>query len=301
MIKNTPPMGFNTWNTFGENISEELVLEMVDVFEKKHLKDYGYEYIVIDDCWSKKERDENGKLVADPVKFPHGMKYLADYIHSKGLKFGMYSCSGTKTCAGYPSSFGHEYVDAATFAEWDVDFLKYDYCNRPDNVESKILYRRMGLALANCGKEILFSACSWGEDNTHEWIRTTSSSAWRSTTDINDSWASIKNLIELQYGVLPFGGKGCFNDMDMLVVGMHGKGLVGVKGCTLDEYKLHFGAWCLFGSPLMIGCDLRTVDDESMNIMLNKDLIDIDQDELSAQCYLLALADNGGLAVAKNL
>jgi alpha-galactosidase len=287
MIKLQPPMGWNTWNTFAENINEELILSSADTIVSSGLKDAGYEYIVIDNCWALRERDKNGKLVADPVKFPHGMKYVADYIHGKGLKFGMYSCCGTMTCAGYPASYDHEFQDAATFAEWGVDFLKYDYCFRPWSQEGKLLYRRMGLALANCGRDILFSGCSWGHDKTYEWIRSTGANMWRSTGDINDTWESVKNLIQLQYDILPYGGQGCFNDMDMLIVGMNGRGNVGIKGCTEDEYKLHFAAWCLLGSPLMIGCDIRNMDDSAKAILTNKDLIEIQQDPRCAQPYLV--------------
>jgi alpha-galactosidase len=287
MIKLQPPMGWNTWNTFAENINEELILSSADTIVSSGLKDAGYEYIVIDDCWALRERDKNGKLVADPVKFPHGMKYVADYIHGKGLKFGMYSCCGTMTCAGYPASFGHEFEDAATFAEWGVDFLKYDYCFRPWSAEGKLLYRRMGLALANCGRDILFSGCSWGADKTHEWIRTTGANMWRSTGDINDTWESVKKLIQMQYDILPFGGQDCFNDMDMLIVGMNGRGNVGIKGCTEDEYKVHFAAWCMLGSPLMIGCDIRNMDASAKAILTNKALIEIEQDARCAQPYLV--------------
>ena len=208
MIKTLPPMGWNTWNTFAEKINEELILASADKLVETGLKDAGYEYVIIDDCWALRERDKNGKLVPDPEKFPHGMKYVADYIHKKGLKFGMYSCCGTMTCAGYPASYDHEFIDAATFAEWGVDFLKYDYCFRPSATEGKLLYRRMGLALANCGRDILFSGCSWGADNTHEWIGTTGANMWRSTGDIFDTWESLKSLILAQYDILPFGRHG---------------------------------------------------------------------------------------------
>ena len=131
MLAQTPPMGFNTWNTFGPNINEQMMLEITDVMVERGYRDAGYKYVVIDDCWSMRERNENGELVADPEKFPHGMKFIADYVHSKGLKFGMYSCAGIRTCAGFPSSFDHEYQDARTFASWGVDFLKYDSATSP--------------------------------------------------------------------------------------------------------------------------------------------------------------------------
>ncbi len=228
MIKNTPPMGWNSWNTFGANINEQLIFDTADKMVETGLLELGYEYLVIDDCWSLKERDETGRLVANPQKFPHGMKAVADYVHSKGLKFGMYSCAGNLTCGGYPGSFEHEFIDAKTFAEWGVDFLKYDYCYHSKIIHGKYLYRRMGLALKNCGRDILFSACTWGADNTAEWIRETGANMWRSTGDILDTWESVRKLTEQQDAILPYGGAGSFNDMDMLVVGMYGKGNVGL-------------------------------------------------------------------------
>ena len=278
MIKNTPPMGWNSWNTFGADINEQLIRDTADKMVETGLLDLGYEYLVIDDIWALKERDENGRLVADPEKFPSGMKAVADYVHSKGLKFGMYSCAGNLTCAGYPGSFEHEFVDAATFAEWGVDFLKYDYCYHSDIIHGKYLYRRMGLALKNCGRDILFSACTGGLDNTAEWIRETGTNMWRSTVDIFDTWESIKKLTVEQDAILPYGGAGCYNDMDMLVVGMYGKGNVGLQGLNDTQYKTHFSIWALFGSPLMIGCDVRNMNKETLDILSNKELIKINQD-----------------------
>lgn len=297
MIKNIPPMGWNTWNTFAENINEELVLASADILISSGLKGAGYEYVVIDDCWALRERGKDGRLVPDPAKFPHGMKYVADYLHARGLKFGMYSCCGLMTCASYPSSYGREYLDAETFASWGVDFLKYDYCFKPISVDGKNLYRRMGLALANCGREILFSACSWGADNTHEWIGSTGANMWRSTGDIVDTWESVKEIIKKQYDILPFGGVGCFNDMDMLIVGMNGRGHVGLKGCTETEYKTHFSAWCLLGSPLMIGCDIRGMDEVAKRILTDKTLIGIQQDGRGNRPYLVKFYGNDDLPI----
>lgn len=293
MIKNTPPMGWNSWNTFGEDINEQLICDAADKIVETGLSALGYEYIVIDDCWSLKERDENGRLVADPEKFPNGMKAVADYVHSKGLKFGMYSCAGNLTCAGYPGSFEHEFVDAATFAEWGVDFLKYDYCYHSDIIHGKYLYRRMGVALKNCGRDILLSACSWGVDNTAEWIRETGANMWRSTGDIFDTWESVKKLTEQQESILPYGGAGCFNDMDMLVVGMYGKGNVGLQGLNDTQYKTHFSIWALFGSPLMIGCDVRNMNKETLDILSNKELLKINQDADCRQVFKLNLTWGG--------
>ncbi len=285
MVKSTPPMGWNSWNSFGPNINEGLILAIADRMVDDGYLDAGYEYVVIDDCWSMRERDANGRLVPDPAKFPHGMKYVADYIHSKGLKFGMYSCAGMLTCAGYPGSMDHEFIDAATFAEWEVDLLKYDYCFKSKIIHGEYLYRRMGLALENCGRDILLSCCTWGVDQTHEWVKTTASSMWRSTTDIFDNWDSIKNLIKVQEAVHPYNGVGCFNDMDMLIVGMNGKGNVAITGCTTEEYRTHFSLWALLNSPLMIGCDIRNMTDETKSILLNKDVIAINQDELGSQPF----------------
>ena len=285
MIVRKPPMGWNSWNTFGCNIDESLIKETADAMVESGMLDAGYEYLVIDDCWSKKKRDENGRLVADPVKFPSGMKAVADYVHSKGLKFGMYSCAGTYTCAGFPGSFDYEFIDAETFASWGVDYLKYDYCFRPMDQQGHLLYKKMGLALANCGRDICFSACSWGADQTNEWIKQTGAHLWRSTGDIVDSWDSVKSLIIKQDEYLTTNGQGCFNDMDMLIVGMRGKGNVGLSGCTDEEYRTHFSAWAFLGSPLMAGSDVRDMDETTKSILLDKEIIAINQDEAYRQPF----------------
>lgn len=287
MVKLTPPMGWNSWNTFGENINEKLIFETADAMVEAGLPRMGYEYLVIDDCWSLRERDEKERLVPDPGKFPNGMKAVADYVHSKGLKFGMYSCAGNLTCAGYPGSFEHEFIDAETFAQWGVDFLKYDYCYHSPIIHGQYLYRRMGLALENCGRDILFSACSWGADQTHEWIKTSAASMWRSTGDIFDTWESVKELVKQQEKLHPYNGVGCFNDMDMLIVGMYGNGNVGLKGCSDVQYKTHFSIWSLLGSPLMIGCDVRSMTEETKKILGNEELIRINQDSACRQAYKL--------------
>lgn len=304
-----PPMGWNSWNTFADKIDEKLIRDTADAIVKLGLKDLGYEYVIIDDIWSLKTRDKNGRLVADPQKFPSGMKALADYIHGRGLKFGMYSCAGVLTCAGFPSGHEHEFTDAQTFAEWGVDYLKYDYCNKPKHCVGELLYRRMGIALANCGRDIVFAACSWGADNTHEWIRATGANTWRSTGDIFDNFESVKDIIKKQYKILAYGGKNCFNDMDMLIVGMHGNGNVGIKGCTFEEYRTHFSAWALLGSPLIIGCDIRNTDEETLRILSNRELIKINQDQGGGQAFavdndgdedkpiLARMLDNGDIAV----
>lgn len=278
----TPPMGWNSWNTFTWNINEDLIKESADAMVSSGLKDAGYEYIVIDDCWSLKQRDENGYLVPDPEKFPHGMKAVADYVHSKGLKFGMYSCDGTHTCAGYPGSFEHEFQDAATFASWGVDYLKYDNCYKPKRIDGELLYKRMSLALRNCGRDIMFSACNWGSEDVHKWIQATGAHLFRTTGDIQDSWESIKELAQSQLDKMPFSGPFCHNDIDMLVVGMHGSSnsewIGNLGSCTDEEYRTHFSLWVMMNSPLMIGCDIRNMSDATKEILTNRDILAINQD-----------------------
>lgn len=286
----TPAMGWNSWNTFTWDIHETMILEMAEQLVKDGYLEAGYRYLVIDDCWSLKERDEKGGLVADPDKFPHGMKWLADQIHEMGLLFGMYSCAGTHTCAGYPGSFEHEFEDARCFAEWGIDYLKYDYCFKPRQISGELLYKRMNLALRNCGRNILFSACNWGEDNVHHWIRESGAHSFRSTGDIQDNWDSIKNIVLSQIDKTAFTGSFCHNDMDMLVVGMNGGSnneFINEKigGCTDTQYRTHFALWCMMDSPLMIGCDLRSASEETRSILLNKDLIAINQDPESRGAY----------------
>lgn len=308
MAYNTPPMGWNSWNTFGDEFNEKTIKEIADAMVSSGLKDAGYEYVLIDDAWQTMDRDAEGRLQAHPEKFPSGMKALSDYIHSLGLKFGIYSCSGPLTCCSRPGSLDHEFIDAKTFAEWGVDYLKYDYCYHSPVMHGKYLYRRMGLALKNSGREILFSACTIGRDEPGTWMRETPATMWRSTCDISDSWESIKDLTKQQDAILELGGKACYNDMDMLVVGMRGKGNVALGGCTDTEYKTHFSIWAMFGSPLIIGSDIRNMDEATKAILTNKELIKINKDEAYRQvikltaidedvpCYARML-DNGDIAI----
>lgn len=272
-------MGWNTWNTFGPNIDEKIVKESVDSFVKLGLKDYGYEYLVIDDCWSERERDpKTDKLVASHEKFPKGMKDIGDYIHANGLKFGMYSCTGVRTCADYPGSFDHEFLDAQTFAEWGVDFLKYDNCYKPRTADCQLLYHRMGIALENCGRDILFSACNWGTEDVWTWIRSTGAHMFRSTGDINDSFNSYKDIAMSQMNKFCYSAPNCYNDIDMLTIGIYGNAK-GYKGCNDAEYRQQFTLWCMYGAPLMLGCDIRNISEESFKLVTNRNLISIDQDE----------------------
>lgn len=300
----TPPMGFNTWNTFGENISDTLVRETADAMVERGLRDAGYSYLVIDDCWSKKERDpETGKIVADPVKFPNGMKALSDYVHEKGLKFGMYSCAGVRTCADYPGSYDHEFLDAETFAEYGCDFLKYDFCYKPSVANGPVLYHRISMALKSCGRDILLSACNWGSDEVNRWIRSTGAQMYRSTGDINDSWGSMREIAMSQIDNLAYSAPGCYNDIDMLTIGMYGKGNVGSLGCTDVEYKTQFALWCIFSAPLMLGGDIRSMKDELIRLVTNRDLLRIDQDEEARPAFIASELSwfPGRIVLAKHL
>lgn len=292
MFAGTPPMGFNTWNTFGGDISAKLLCETADAMVEKGYKDAGYEYVVLDDGWMLPQRGADGRLVPNPEKFPDGMKAVADYIHSKGLKFGIYSCAGVRTCMGLPSSFGHEFEDARTFAEWGVDFLKYDFCNFPETADCKQAYHTMSMALKASGRRILFSACQWGKYEPWNWMRSIGVHMYRSTYDIIDTYQSFKGIAESQVPNLQTNAPGCFNDMDMLIVGMYGNGNVGDAENKLsdEEYRTHFALWCYFGTPLMIGGDVRKMDGFAKDLLLNKDLIAIDQDEECRDPYLVGNA-----------
>lgn len=278
MVILTPPLGWNTWNTYGLDINEKLILESAKAMIDSGLREAGYEYVIIDDGWSLPQRDGQGRLVADPIKFPRGIRALADDLHAMGLKLGIYSCAGHMTCGGYPGSNSYEFEDAETFASWHIDYLKYDYCYKPQHERGDQLYQRMAMALNNSGRDILLAACSWGADETHQWIKSTGAGSWRSTCDIVDTWESICRLAKMQRTLLPYNGIGCFNDMDMLVVGMNGEGNVGLSGCSYTQYKTHFSLWAFLGSPLMIGCDVRNMSEETAHILKNKELIAINQD-----------------------
>ena len=288
MIARTPPMGWNSWNTFASNINDALIRQMADFMVDEGYLAAGYEYLVIDDCWSLRQRGTDGRLVPDPEKFPHGMKALADYVHQKGLKFGMYSCAGARTCAGYPGSYDHEFVDAQTFADWGVDYLKYDYCNFPASGNCKARYLTMSMALKATGREILFSACNWGQQEPGAWMRQIGAHMYRSTGDIMDNYISFTNIVKSQLDKLCMSAPGCFNDMDMLTVGMCGKGNVGLgKVCTYEEYRLQFTLWALCGVPLMMGADLRGLAPEYKALMQNPALLRINQDEECRAPYLV--------------
>ncbi len=318
----TPPMGWNSWNMFGSKIHETNVRETADAIVSSGLRDCGYGYVVIDDCWSKKSgRDSDGNLAADPEKFPSGMKALTDYVHGKGLKIGIYSDAADKTCAGYPGSHGFEEQDAKLWASWGFDFLKYDYCNAPTDQASAIeRYSRMGEALRKTGREFLFSLCEWGGRAPHLWGKKVGGSMWRVSGDVFDSWVNIWVAPYKYYGIgvdfsidiaadlAEYGGPGRWNDLDMLIVGLKGKGQIHGGGLSFIEYQTHMSLWCMACSPLMIGCDVRNMDKDTTSLLTNREVIAINQDRLGiparrvksvnhCETWKKPLAD-GSLAVA---
>ena len=283
----TPPMGWNSWNTFGPEICDSVVRETAKVMKEKGYLKAGYNYIVIDDVWSLHERDENGRLVPDPEKFPYGMKDLADYVHSLGFKFGMYSCAGVLTCAGFPSSFDPEFVDAQTFADWGVDFLKYDFCNFPASADGRQRYATMSMALKATGRDILFSACNWGTDEPWKWMKSLGAHMYRSTGDIQDNFKSFSEIVKSQLDNFCMSGQDCFNDIDMLTVGMYGKGNVALgQACTDEDYRTQFSLWCMLGAPLMLGGDVRNMSEYCEKLVLNKNLLRINQDSECRPPYI---------------
>ncbi len=283
MLAATPPMGWNTWNTFGPQIDAELIRQSAEAFLDHGLAQAGYSYVVIDDVWEGRERVD-GRLVADADRFPGGITDLADDVHGKGLKLGIYSCAGTLTCEGELGSYGYEEVDAATFAEWGVDFLKYDFCHVPAGANGPELYRRMGQALRATGRDIVFSVCEWGSHQPWLWGAAVGAHMWRTTGDIVDTWESIVDIgFVRQVGLEPYAGPGRWNDPDMLVVGMYGKGNVGRGGCSDTEYRTHFSQWCLLAAPLMIGCDVRDMSLATKDILMNPEAIAVNQDARGIQ------------------
>jgi alpha-galactosidase len=275
-LAKTPPMGWNSWNKFHCDVSEELIMKAADAMVSSGMKDAGYEYIVIDDCWQV-SRDENGEIVPDRERFPHGMKFVADYVHSLGLKFGIYSSAGTVTCQRRPGGLGHEYQDARTYASYGVDYLKYDWCGSTTQ-DARSSYTNMRDALYTAGRPIVFSICEWGRSNPWEWAGDVGH-LWRTTGDISDNWNSMIDIFSRQKDLARYAGPGRWNDPDMLEVGN--------GGMTTEEYKTHFSLWCMLAAPLMAGNDLEQMTPETKNILLNKELIALDQDTLGRQatCY----------------
>jgi len=278
-LAETPPMGFNNWNAFGCDVNEALIKETADFFVSSGLKDAGYEYVNIDDCWSLMERGADGRLVPDPVKFPSGIAGVADYVHSLGLKLGIYGDAGTRTCAGYPGSLGTEALDAQTWAEWGVDYVKYDNCyNQSDGTREDFVrrYTAMHEALLATGRPIVYSICEWGQSQPWEWAPSMGvGHLWRTTGDITDNWSSIRDIIAFNAPLAQYAGPGHWNDPDMLEVGN--------GALTAIEKRTHFSMWAMMAAPLIIGTDLRIATEETLSILENREIIAIDQDSLGIQ------------------
>ncbi|MCW3094085.1 MAG: alpha-galactosidase [Ferruginibacter sp.] len=279
-LAGTPPMGWNSWNKFGCNVSETLIKEIADAMVSNKMKEVGYEYIVIDDCWQI-GRDKDGNIIPDPKLFPSGIKALGDYIHSKGLKFGIYSCAGSQTCQKRPGSKGYQFQDARAYASWGVDFLKYDWCYN-DGQNAKAAYLTMGEALKATGRPIVFSICEWGTNKPWEWGKGIGH-LWRTTEDIVNSfdgdiyWGglSVLSIIDLQANLYKYAGPGHWNDPDMLEVGN--------SILNYTQSKTHFSMWAMMAAPLMAGNDIRKMDKPTAEILTNNEVIAVDQDELGIQ------------------
>lgn len=288
-LAETPQMGWNSWNKFAGNINEQMIRDMADAMVKEGLLDAGYIYLNMDDCWHG-QRDADGFIQPDAKRFPSGIKALADYVHSKGLKFGLYSDAGRKTCAGMPGSFGHEYQDAIQYARWGIDYLKYDWCNNED-INPIGAYGLMRDALRAAGRPIFFSMCEWGSNKPWTWAAEVGHS-WRSTGDIcavfdkkpERSWEnSIMTILDQNAPLRKYAGPGHWNDPDMLEVG---------NGMSVNEDRAHFTLWCMMAAPLILGNDICNMSDDTRAIILNRQVIAIDQDKLGVQGLRLK-SENG--------
>ena len=287
----TPQMGWNSWNKFQGKVSEQLIRETADAMVTNGMKAAGYQYVNIDDLWQATKRDTNGDILADPTRFPSGIKALADYVHSKGLKLGIYSDAGGKTCGGRPGSRDHEVQDAKTYAAWGVDYLKYDWCDA-NGLKAPDAYKKMGDALKASGRPILFSLCEWGNSKPWTWASGVGQS-WRTTGDIYASFDKVANhpgyndygvlpILDMQAGLRKYAGPGHWNDPDMLEVG---------NGMSTTEDRAHFTMWCLLAAPLISGNDLRHMNPETLRILTDKDIIALNQDPLGIEAFKYSAKD----------
>ncbi|MFL6576980.1 MAG: glycoside hydrolase family 27 protein [Povalibacter sp.] len=278
-LAKTPPMGWNSWNTFACNINEQLIRDTADVMVSSGMRDAGYVYVNIDDCWHG-ERDENGFIQADAKRFPSGIKALADYVHARGMKLGIYSDAGAKTCGGHPGSQGHEYQDALQYARWGIDYLKYDWCNTEGRDPTEA-YRTMAQALQSAGRPIVFSICEWGDNKPWLWAQPLGH-LWRTTGDIINCWDCVVNhgawesngimrILDKQAGLRKYSGPGQWNDPDMMEVG---------NLASANEDRAHFAMWAMLAAPLIAGNDLRSMNAATRETLTNRDVIAIDQDAL---------------------
>lgn len=293
----TPPMGWMTWNFCKGNISEQLIRDVADAMVEHGFVEAGYKYIFIDDLWQG-GRDKFNNIIPDPQKFPSGMKALADYVHAKGLKLGIYSDAAQLTCAGCTASYGFEEQDARTFASWGIDYLKYDYCNAPDDEQTaRERYKTMADALQKSGRDIVLGICEWGDRHAENWCAEVGGQLWRTSHDVRDMWKDIVyqgglGILDIVDVTAPLADKvrpGQWPDMDMLVVGLRGKGGpssdLGGVGCTPTEYRTQMSLWCMMASPLAMTNDLSHLTQEDLDILLNKEIIAIDQDPLGKAAH----------------
>jgi alpha-galactosidase len=278
----TPPMGWNSWNTFGVAVDEKLIKDMADAMIASGMQKAGYNYIVIDDGWEDTNRDNLGNLIPDPKRFPNGMKAVGDYLHSKGFKFGIHNCAGTKTCSGFPGGRGHEFEDARTYASWGVDYLKYDWCNH-GTANAEETYKTMRDGLYAAGRPVVFSLCEWGNNKPWLWAQDVGH-LWRTTGDITDCYdcqdvfaTGWKYILKSQVGLEKYAGPDHWNDPDMLEVGN--------PGLSLTESRAHFSLWCMLAAPLMAGNDVRKMSPEIRAILTDQDVIALDQDPLGKEGY----------------
>lgn len=283
----TPPMGWNSWNVWGTSVDDAKVRAAADGMVASGLASYGFQYINIDDAWEA-ERDEQGRIQTNE-KFPD-MKALADYVHSKGLKLGIYSSPGPKTCAGYEGSYEHEFQDAQTYAEWGIDLLKYDWCSYggiaqdDSRAEYRKPYELMRQALDACGRDIVYSLCQYGMDRVWEWGADVGGNYWRTTGDIVDTWASMSHIGFSQAEHAPYAGPGHWNDPDMLVVGRVGWGPeLHPSRLSKNEQLTHITLWSLLAAPLLIGCDLSQLDEFTLALLTNAEVLEVGQDSLGRQ------------------
>jgi len=268
----TPPMGWNSWNKFGCNVSDKLIREMADAMVTSGMQAAGYQYVNIDDCWQV-SRDTQGTIVADAERFPAGMKALADYVHGKGLKLGIYTDAGRLTCEKRPGSLNHEVQDAKTYAAWGIDYVKIDWCHS-EGLDPEVQYAKFRDALAQSGRPIVFSICNWGVKTPWRWGPKTGN-LWRTTGDISDSYDSMSLIGFGQNGLEKFAGPGHWNDPDMLEVGN--------GHMNRDEYRTHLALWALLAAPLLAGNDLRDMSTETKGLLTNSEVIAVDQDSKGMQ------------------
>jgi len=290
----TPPMGWNSWNTFGCEINEQLIRDSADALVRSGMRDAGYTHVNIDDCWAEPQRTPDGRVQPHHERFPGGIKALADYVHARGLKLGIYTSAGTRTCAdSMPGALGHEREDARSFAEWGVDYLKYDNCNN-QGIPAQQRYSAMGEALRATGRPIVYSVCEWGENEPWTWAPEVGAHLWRTTDDIKPVWETgngndapmgVADIVDVNRDLADYAGPGDWNDPDMLEVGVRGD--ADYPGLTGEEAKAHFSLWSMMAAPLIAGNDVRTMPGEVRDVLTNREVIAVNQDPLGEQARVV--------------